>query len=220
MREWVKALPLGLLLPLAIGAASVKPDDAISNIAEWAKKLGFQNIPEWLANPAVDNRVILGSLGVSALYAFLVWVVPAIRAHQARPKAETNSERLRISIANVIFDPNGPTELYVEFRLSNLGPPSTIKNFSLSATRYGRVVLDKLPPRVAFGQLLVGPMGQLIKGEDLSTKPLESGGERDLRFTFTMQGDAKRELGGSGTRFRLIGFDIRDREVVGEYTVA
>jgi hypothetical protein len=72
MREFVKVLPLGLLLPSVIGAASVKQDDAISNISDWAHRFGFDGAAKWLADPAADNRVIAGSLGVAAIYAFMV----------------------------------------------------------------------------------------------------------------------------------------------------
>jgi hypothetical protein len=85
MREWVKALPLGLGLPVVIAAASVKPEDAASNISAWAHWLGVQSVPPWLSTPTADTRVIWGALGVSVVYAFLVWAVPAIR--QARAPA-------------------------------------------------------------------------------------------------------------------------------------
>ena len=49
MRDFIKVLPLGLLLPLVIGAASVKPDDAISNISDWAHRFGFEGAAKWLA---------------------------------------------------------------------------------------------------------------------------------------------------------------------------
>ena len=99
MREFVKVLPLGLLLPLVIGAASVKPDDAISNISYWAHRFGFEGAARWLANPAADNRVIAGSLGVAAIYAFMVWTVPAIRERRANPQ----SERLGIHLWTMFF---------------------------------------------------------------------------------------------------------------------
>ena len=41
MRDWIKALPLGLGLPIMIGAASVKPEDAVSNVAAWLHLLGL-----------------------------------------------------------------------------------------------------------------------------------------------------------------------------------
>jgi hypothetical protein len=79
MREWIKALPLGFGLPIMIGAASVKPEDAASNVAAWLHLFGFEHVPAWVLSPGVDNRVIAGSLGLGVVYAFLVWGVPALR---------------------------------------------------------------------------------------------------------------------------------------------
>ena len=71
MRNWVKALPLGLILPVMIGAASVKPEDAASNISAWAK---------W------DIPVIYASVGAAALYSVAVWVVPAVRTKHGQER--------------------------------------------------------------------------------------------------------------------------------------
>lgn len=85
MRDYIKALPLGLLLPLVIGAGSVKPDDLISNYAGWAHKLGISQVPDWMSNPGADNRIILSSFVLGIGYAFLIWTVPAIRKNRATP---------------------------------------------------------------------------------------------------------------------------------------
>jgi hypothetical protein len=81
MRDWIKALPLGLGVPVVIGAASVKPDDAVSNLAAWAHWFGVHDVPQWVNSPSVDGKVIAGTIGVSIVYAFLVWGIPAFRHH-------------------------------------------------------------------------------------------------------------------------------------------
>src|SRR6266403_24120 len=73
MREWVKALPLTVGLPVVIGAASVKPEDAASNIAAWIEFAGFHNLPHWRTNPHADQHVIAAACFVAAIYAFAVW---------------------------------------------------------------------------------------------------------------------------------------------------
>jgi hypothetical protein len=102
MREWLQALPLGLGLPTVIGAASVKPEDAASNLAAWAHFFGFEHTPVWLSNPAIDHRAIIGSVAVGVAYAFIAWGIPAIRrrrasaaTEQAPPFSEV-AERLQI----------------------------------------------------------------------------------------------------------------------------
>jgi hypothetical protein len=99
MRDWIKALPLGLGLPVVIGAASVKPEDAASNVGAWLHLLGFEHLPAWLLSPGIDNRIIVGSVSVGAIYAFLIWGVPALR--------QRGTSTDRIAAENV--SPPGPT---------------------------------------------------------------------------------------------------------------
>lgn len=87
MREWIKVLPLGLGLPVMIGVASVKPEDAASNVAAWLHLLGVEHIPPWLSAPGIDSRVVLGSLCLGAIYTFIVWGIPAIRRIRSEPEA-------------------------------------------------------------------------------------------------------------------------------------
>jgi hypothetical protein len=88
-RQILKALPLGLGLPVLIAAASVSPKDAISNLSKWAAYLGIHNIPPWLSNVATDRWVIYGSLLVAVVYFFAMWG-PRFRA-TVRP-GEAHSE--------------------------------------------------------------------------------------------------------------------------------
>jgi hypothetical protein len=99
MRELVKALPLGLLLPLVVGAASVKPDDAVSNFSAWATRFGITHVPDWVSSPAADNRIIFGAFGVAAIYAFLIWTVPIIREHRSNP----GSDKLKNHLLLIVF---------------------------------------------------------------------------------------------------------------------
>jgi hypothetical protein len=73
MREWIKALPVSVGLPVVMGAASVKPEDAASNVAAWIEFLGFHNVPHWLTNPNADQHVIAGACVAAALYSFALW---------------------------------------------------------------------------------------------------------------------------------------------------
>ncbi|MBO0739726.1 MAG: hypothetical protein J2P48_24835, partial [Alphaproteobacteria bacterium] len=58
IRNLLKALPLGVCLPLVIAAASVGPDDAVSNISKWTQWFGFRNPPDWLTSRSADQWVI------------------------------------------------------------------------------------------------------------------------------------------------------------------
>jgi hypothetical protein len=167
MREIVKVLPLGLLLPLVIGAASVKPDDAISNISDWAQRFGFEGAAKWLANPAADNRVIAGSLGVAALYAFMVWTVPAIRERRADPE----SKRLGIHLWTMLFyfmcaalvigiwrfvpPPIAPVKIVPPVAAPEPPPPWTTQDEMDQQKKLGRSLLIYSPQEI-FAMLVAG----------------------------------------------------------------
>jgi len=36
-------------------AASIKPEDAASNLAAWAHWMGIHNVPEWMSSPSIDH---------------------------------------------------------------------------------------------------------------------------------------------------------------------
>ena len=75
--EFLKSLPLALLLPIALWATSVKPEDAEPNAAAWAKLLHLPQW-EWLRMPGIDQALTGGVLVIAAIYAFTVWPVPIL----------------------------------------------------------------------------------------------------------------------------------------------
>lgn len=91
MRAWIKALPLGLGLPLMIGAASVKPEDAASNVAAWLHLFGVANVPNWLASPNADKQVICWSIVAAVIYVCLVWGPALYWRRIAQSKLQTTS---------------------------------------------------------------------------------------------------------------------------------
>jgi hypothetical protein len=148
-----------------------------------------------------------------------VWKCLTARAAFKSTEQPPEVNLIQMTITDVLFDPNGLTEFYIAFRLSNVGIPSTISNVSVSVRRHGQPILDKLAPRLTFAPLIRDVRGQLVDGKNPFLAPLETGAERDLMFTFTYEGNAKQELGGSGTCFRFVGFDISGREVMAEYII-
>jgi len=90
LKNFLKIAPLGLVLPLMIAAASVKPEDAISNLAEWAHWFGF-TVPDWLADRSTDPKVIVGSLVFAIVYPALMWGVPFFwtKAKGTREQSQT-----------------------------------------------------------------------------------------------------------------------------------
>jgi hypothetical protein len=80
--ELLKALPLGVIVPMLIGTASVSPEDAASNISKWADKFGIHDLPLWLTAAAGNRHVVYAGMAAAPLYAFIVWGIPALKRHQ------------------------------------------------------------------------------------------------------------------------------------------
>jgi hypothetical protein len=80
-----KALPLGLGVPLVIGAASIGPEEAASNLSKWAHWLGLHDLPTWLLDKGTDRHAILGSIAFAIIYSIIVFIVPRVIRHR-RPQ--------------------------------------------------------------------------------------------------------------------------------------
>jgi hypothetical protein len=116
MRDFLKALPLTVGLPLVIGAASVGPDDAASNISKWLREIGINHVPKWLTDPKIDNAAIWGAFVLAALYAVVVWVIiPQVARRHATLRQTTHDREEKVApllggtekITQSIFDTSG-----------------------------------------------------------------------------------------------------------------
>lgn len=76
MRNFIKALPLAILLPIVLAMASVPPNAAISNLAQWVQFIGIHNVPTWLTSRAIDPLLIVLALVLACLYALAAWGSP------------------------------------------------------------------------------------------------------------------------------------------------
>jgi hypothetical protein len=88
----LKALPLGLGVPIVIGAASVKPEDAASNLSGWLRIMGIRNVPDWLASPSIDRRVIIATIILAIVYSSIVWGIPYLRKHRIKKTSVQNGD--------------------------------------------------------------------------------------------------------------------------------
>lgn len=83
IRNILKAVPLGVVLPGALAMMAVSPDDAMSNIAKWLHAVGIHQVPEWLAGNLGDSRFLGISIILSIIYAGFVWgAVPRWRGRR------------------------------------------------------------------------------------------------------------------------------------------
>ena len=140
---------------------------------------------------------------------FAVWQ----REHSARVDAEGRLKQIenqipQLIIRGALFDTNGPTEFYIDFRISNPSHPTIVRAW--------RLLIDTPKSR---NPILIEP--RLISTnkpqdhrappapEDMSMTPLEQGGTRDGRITFSFSMSAKNIIGERDVKFELIAEDVK-----------
>jgi hypothetical protein len=74
----LKALPLGVLLPMTLFFGSVGPDDFAKNYAAWARKWGLTDWADWLGTYATGPRVFWVTTLLSVIYLVVVFGLPAL----------------------------------------------------------------------------------------------------------------------------------------------
>ena len=103
MRKFIKALPIAVGLPVVIGAASVGPDDAASNISKWLNKLGWHNLPAWLRDNFADNRVIVAAIALGTIYTFVFYVAPRVGENFTGKRQEKGELLLMFITIGMLF---------------------------------------------------------------------------------------------------------------------
>jgi hypothetical protein len=81
LRHVVSALPFGVLITIAIGAASIGPEDAGSNLSKWAHWLVSHALPgEYVVRPDDYRTVAILAAVLSVIYAARFWGLPYLRS--------------------------------------------------------------------------------------------------------------------------------------------
>jgi hypothetical protein len=84
--NFLKALPLGLGLPIVLFVASVGPEDAASNISKWVRAIGIHDPPAWLITKSADRDAIIIAIIIAIMYAGAVWVLVPLIRHAGKRK--------------------------------------------------------------------------------------------------------------------------------------
>jgi hypothetical protein len=127
-------------------------------------------------------------------------------------------DKVQIKIKNVVFDPNGPNEIYADFLLLNAGEPTILRNWTLSALAPDGEKLDRVTPRWMHTKVTFVPSGPPIE-ENLALTPLEKGGAREGRLTYTHDLPTKRIFGQTGTRFVIRTDDVTGHTIEAKYVL-
>jgi hypothetical protein len=168
-REFFKSLPLALGLPVVIGAASIGPDDAVSNLSKWAHWVGFSNIPSWLTDRSADARIVVLSLVAAAFYVAILWGLPKLIAKMTRHPAAAPILSVKVKATDEQKRVFVPPELTPERLLHFFEVNTTIQAAELTKDRLGqwmrvtgtlRNVGGSFPVQVTFEKNFVEPLTQ------------------------------------------------------------
>lgn len=111
LKNVLKVLPLGVVLPVVIGAASVKPNDAMSNLSEWAHWLGIHHVPDWLVSPSADKNVIMAYVLFALVYIGFMWRSDILKIFQKKVDLPSPRQEEEISQPERIFVDTTPAKL-------------------------------------------------------------------------------------------------------------
>jgi hypothetical protein len=135
-------------------------------------------------------------------------------AHQ-----EATKDTPTIDIRGIVFDPNGPTEMYVDIILSNPGRPTAVHGWLLTVSLPGAGRRHLLEPRWVSGAAFEGAGGYIRRAEPLEPQ-LDQGARRPYRVGFTVEGvPPLHRFGIIGATFRLSAKDVRGNEFGGTHVL-
>lgn len=149
--------------------------------------------------------------------AFLMLSATAIWLYGRFDRLKEVISKVTLTISKIRPDENGPTEIYAHFYLNNLGEPTTIKNWMLSATTPNGTSFSA-PPRTIYTKHTFQTNKPPIY-EDLMVDPLEKGGSRpDSYVTYSHPGPVEVFME-PGTVFCLSAQDIWGGKISSKYTI-
>jgi hypothetical protein len=96
----VKAIPLGVFLPMMIFFGSVGPDDYAKNYAAWARKFGLSDWADWLNQHLNGPRVFWGTIFICLTYLVIAFAIPWLIR---RTKTDTAAVVIPIVVAAIVL---------------------------------------------------------------------------------------------------------------------
>ena len=110
MRNLIKALPVAVVLPLALFLASVGPNDAAANISKWMSFLGVHDLSAWRITPYDVAHINFAAFFLSVVYIVAMWgwrVLPRLtkgrRSEEAR-SADRRTPNAATPQAAIVWD--------------------------------------------------------------------------------------------------------------------
>jgi hypothetical protein len=123
-----------------------------------------------------------------------------------------------LKLSKIRFDENRSAEMYVHFIVSNLGEPTILQNWILSAKSLNGDAF-RISPRKIYTNVTFPPNGPPIE-EDLSIDPLEKGGSRADAYATCSHSGPVAKFSEPGTVFLLSAEDVWGRKLISKHTIS
>jgi hypothetical protein len=131
----------------------------------------------------LDNKYAQAIFGALAFLGAWFAAYTAWRSERQKRLAleEQLARRARLTVKPPIqFDPNGPTEFYIDLEIWNPAHPTIFRNWMLTVSREKENLLV-IAPRDVYGGRVLPNVLTGIERDDLSKIPVESGAHREAR---------------------------------------
>lgn len=191
---------------------------------------GAFSVPFTVAAGIFDNKLattisIIAAVACAGFAGYRAWATERDRAANAEERADAlqaqidSKSAVYLDIKDIIFDPNGPKEMYVECIIENSGRPTILKNWYLKIQTSKSEENNFVPRWYSTGKCINDPVSGIMP-EDLSVNPLEEGGSRSMRLGFTISDVVPKEnFGQPGTRFTLSAQDVKNRPIEASFSM-
>jgi hypothetical protein len=186
MRGLIKLLPIVALI-LLIGAASVGPNDAASNLSNWAHRFGFDSLPPWFTEKMADNELIVFAVVVALIYVLFVWVLPV--SSRKKVRALPNRDHLSSASAGASFDASGNSRAeLIRSELQVLSP-----NFAQLRNTSRFLISDSAYINISPYLEFPAPTGELSKLGKNELRPKVAAVAAELHSYSTFSSNSERE---------------------------
>jgi hypothetical protein len=133
--------------------------------------------------------------------------------------ADSESNRVRLEVVNVRFDPNGSSEIYIQFRISNPGEATTIRNWEIETLNKSGDTVKLYHRNITLDKYRTHPLNpNVIMSHDISKEPINKGEVISGELIFSITGaNAKELFGYYNNVFKIKVTDIRKNIIIGQY---
>lgn len=189
----------GTILIVGLGALFLRRFGMILNVANWLLTISSWQIAVGVLMSIVAIRLLMAPY----------W----IHKETTSQIEDLKNETIILEIKKVRFDHNSMTEMYIEFIISNPGPPTILRDFkTIVENKKGQQVTLRHRGLNTGKLVAVSGHPKALTQDDFSKSPLAQGELRECTLIFTIpNADAKSLYGSDGNIFIISAKDIKNK---------